>query len=252
MAEIAQREYYNRIAKEYDAHHMTDSALRYRYGLRDRIFRNIDLSGANVLDAMCGGGGSTGYYLLRGAKVTGLDISKKCCELYSQRYRMCNVVCSSILRTGFPDSHFDVVVAGSLHHLHPHLDQAMDEIHRILKPDGYLFCTEPTARSIVDVIRKAWYKLDRKYFLPGEKSIDMDELIRARENQYEVVKKIYGGNIAYLFVNQSMGFRVPIRLVEIYGSAFIAAESFLNRFQSRFISCWVYCLLRKKGVLKSS
>ena len=253
-SEIAQKEYYNRIAEEYDRHFANVNALKYRYTVYDQAFKNVNLRGASVLDAMCGGGEATAYFLRHGSTVTGLDISEACCRIYSQRYakQNCKVVCSSILRTDFPDSCFDIVLTDSLHHLHPQVDQAMKEIFRILKPNGYFCCWEPSAGSFIDLFRRAWYRLDKKYFMNNERAIDVHRLEKSHQNRFELIKKTFGGNLAYLFVNCSMAFRINEKLVKFYAPAFIAIEGFLNRFQTRFVSCWALCLLRKRGVSRSS
>lgn len=246
--EVNQREYYNRIADEYDRCYASEYALKYRYGIYDRIFNNINLKNMVILDAMCGGGEATGYFLGHGAVVTGLDISENCCTIYRKRYPECSVMCSSILETQLSDSSFDIVITDSLHHLHPYVNQGMNEIRRILKPGGYFCCWEPVSGSLVDLLRKAWYKTDTKYFLENEKAIDIRQLVESQEHYFQMVDCIYGGNLAYLFVNLSMTFHIPIGFVKFYAPVLIAAENFLNRLQFRFLSCWALCLLKKKGV----
>lgn len=54
--EVDQKEYYNRIAEEYDRHYANKYALKYRYGIYDGIFNNVNLKNMHILDAMCGGG----------------------------------------------------------------------------------------------------------------------------------------------------------------------------------------------------
>ena len=51
-----QQKYYNIIADEYDIHYGNKYALKYRYGIYDKMLNNIKLKGVQVLDAMCGGG----------------------------------------------------------------------------------------------------------------------------------------------------------------------------------------------------
>lgn len=244
--EVDQKEYYNRIAEEYDRHYANKYALKYRYGIYDGIFNNINLKNMHILDAMCGGGVSTGYFLRHGAFVSGLDISENCCAVYRKRYPKCSVMCSSILKTQFTDSSFDIIMTDSLHHLHPYVNQGMNEIRRILKPGGYFCCWEPVSGSLVDLLRKTWYKADTKYFLENEESIDIRRLVESQAHYFQMVDCIYGGNLAYLFVNLSMAFRIPIGVVKFYAPVFIAVENLLSRFQPRFLSCWALCLLRKK------
>jgi ubiquinone/menaquinone biosynthesis C-methylase UbiE len=246
--EKKQKDYYNRIAEKYDKHFSNLYALKYRYNLYDRIFKNIDLRELKILDAMCGGGEATGYFLHHGSNVAGLDISEKCCEIYAARYKPCEIVCSSILQTCFPDSYFDVVITDSLHHLHPEIKRGITEIHRIMKPNALFCCWEPNARSFLNIVRKTWYKLDPNYFQNNEKAIDIEKLKRDHETRFEKIREIYGGNLAYIFVNLSMIMRIPEYYVKQFATLFISVENFINKIYANFISLWVICLLRKKDV----
>ena len=244
--EIAQKAYYNQIAEEYDRYRFLDYPLRYSFGVKDLFFTGMDLAGVEVLDAMCGGGGATEYFLTRGSKVTGLDISEKCCELYAKRYPDCQVACASMLESDLPDEAFDIVVTDSLHHLHPRVVEGMREIHRLLKPGGYFYCSKPCKGSLMDYLRAAWYRLDRRYFETNEAAIDIDRLLEDQAERFEPVKVLYGGNLAYLFVAHARIFRIPAGLLKLYAPTFIAAERLINRLQWRLLSCWGNCLLRKR------
>ena len=94
-SEEKQRRYYDRIAETYDQHYGSDHNLAYRERLFERVFGGVDLAGARVLDAMCGGGQNAAYFVDRGARVTGVDISEKQCEQYRRRFPGSEVVCRS-------------------------------------------------------------------------------------------------------------------------------------------------------------
>ena len=81
-----QREYYNRIAVTYDQHYASEENLRYRKYVFEQVFGKRDLGGLRVLDAMCGGGENSTYFVARGCEVTGVDISEQQCALYAQRF----------------------------------------------------------------------------------------------------------------------------------------------------------------------
>jgi SAM-dependent methyltransferase len=245
--ERGQREYYDAIAAVYDSHYGAPPALRYRAWVYDLVLKNLPLAGKTALDAMCGGGEATAYLSARGAKTVGLDLSGECCRIYAGRHPRSRVVCASILRTGFPDSTFDFVLTDSLHHLHPHIDAGMEEIHRILKPGGSFCCWEPGSGSLPDRFRRVWYRLDRRYFGENEKSVDLSGLERGLAGRFRTVSAVHGGGPAYLFVNCSMAFRIPGRLVRWYAPGLMRLEKTLLRFQNRLLSMWVICLMRKAG-----
>lgn len=242
-----QEAYYNAIARQYDRHYASANALKYRYWAYDLALKNLDLEGKRVLDAMCGGGEGTGYFLRKGARVTGLDISEECCAVYRMRYPDGEVVCASALETGFPDNTFDLVMTDSLHHLHPRVEEGVGELTRILKPGGYFCCWEPNARSVLDFFRRIWYRMDRSFFQENEGAIDIPELATSLKEHFEIKRVVYGGGAAYLLVNCSLMFRMPIGLVNLYAPALIATEKALKRIQPPFLSLWVLCLMQKKN-----
>lgn len=247
-SEKGQKEYYDKIAAKYDRYHTNPYAVKYRYTCYGRMFQGIDFKGLKVLDAMCGGGDVTEYLLQKGASVTGLDISESFCKIYKARFKDCNIVCSSILRTEFPSSSFDAaVITGGLHHLHPHVNQGINEIARILKPSAYFCFFEPNAGSIVDVFRKIWYRMDKRYFQENEEAIDIDDIMKKHKYHFEVTKTKYGGNLAYLFVSQAMIFRIPPGLIKYYAPFLLWLEKVIDRFQLSLFSWWVFCLMRKKA-----
>jgi SAM-dependent methyltransferase len=244
--EAEQRKYYNSIATVYDHHYHDEVATAYRAWLYDQSVGHLDLSKLKVLDAMCGGGENTAYFLDRGSTVCAQDISEEQCELYRSRYPKCAIERSSILETGYPDASFDLVVVESLHHLHPYTTSAMREVARLLKPGGNLLLWEPCSGSIADLARKVWYKLDRRCFLPNESSVDLRKLLD-ESSDFEIVTERYGGNFEFLLVFSSMHLRIPGEFVMYYASVCHFLEKTINRLNWRFLACWMLVLLRKRA-----
>ena len=244
-SEEKQRRYYDKISKIYDQHYFSAHALRYRHDLYADILEGIDLKQFRVLDAMCGGGENTAFMIERSAAVEGIDISQEQCHIYAKRFPTCRVTNASIFETGFDDESFDLVVTDSLHHLHPHLDRGLEEILRIIRPYGYFLLWEPSAKSLLDMFRKVWYKLDRKYFQGNEKAVDLSGILKKYDGHLKPVKKKYGGNVAYLLLNESMILRISPNLLDRYAKALLAMEDFISKLQTRFLSCWVLALLQK-------
>ena len=246
-SERVQKAYYDRIAGAYDRHFSNEYALKYRYGLYDSILLDVvDFRDLHVLDAMCGGGQSAGYFTERRATVTGIDISCEQCGRFALGHPESAIVCGSILDTGFPDSFFDMVVTDSLHHLHPDLDNGIGEILRILKPGGYFLIWEPSANSIMDLLRRLWYRCDNRYFAENERSIDLDDILGEHGEHLHLVKKRFGGNVAYLFVQESLPLGIPPGSVRYYAPTLMAIENAFNLIQSPLTSCWVLALMKKR------
>jgi SAM-dependent methyltransferase len=211
------------------------------------MFDGLDLSGKQVLEAMCGSGQTTGYLLSRGALVTGLDVSAKQIDSFRRRWPECRAICASILESGLESASYDcVVVVGGLHHVQPHAQEAVQEIHRLLKPGGHFCFVEPHKDSFPDLVRKLWYKLDKSFFQENEESVDLETLTQSFSDRFIFKNESYQGNIAYLFVYSSMILRVPLKLKPFYAPTLITLERVLNKLQGRRTSCFAACQWQKR------
>src|SRR5262249_11934781 len=194
-AEAKQKAHYEQVGEEYERHYSDACSMEYRLRfLNEPMMGSINLKELRVLDAMCGAGQMTDYLLGCGAQVTGLDISDKVIERFREKYPQAQAIVGSILGTGLESNSYDcVTVLGGLHHLHPNVDAAIGEIHRILVPGGYFCFTEPHAGSLPDVVRRLWYGVDRRMFADNEQAIDMAALQVQNEDRFESLTMRYGG-----------------------------------------------------------
>lgn len=245
--EALQKEQYERIAAGYDAHYNDANSVRY---LREFVFEpmlaGLDVKGKRVLEAMCGGGQITGYLQELGAHVTGLDLSASQVANYRKRYPGCEVVCASALNTGISDNSYDVIVViGGFHHLPPHEEEGIAELHRILKPGGYLSFMEPHRESVLDRLRRLWYSRD-DLFAENEEAIDTTHLHQVFADKFEFKKEIFAGNTGHLLVYNSMIFRVPLWFKGLYSPFAIFTERILNRILGKTFSCYVVAQWEKK------
>lgn len=246
-AEQLQQEHYDEIAVEYEAHYSDPSSLEYRRKfIYEPMFEGLDISGMKVLDAMCGSGQTTEYLLSRGAMVTGLDLSNEVISSFRSRWTNCAVVQRSLLDSCLPDQSFDcVAIVGGLHHIHPNLKAAMREIHRVLKPGGYFCFMEPHTSSFPDVIRRIWYKHDR-FFSDNEAAIDVERLEREFAAEFRFDRVRYLGNIAFLFVLNSLIFRIPLATKRFYSPFLMSIEGMISGLQNKVSSCFVVARWQKK------
>ena len=245
--ERLQQLHYDTIGAEYAAHYGDSYSRQYRDRfIHEPMFAGVALATMNVLEAMCGDGQTTQYLLAKNATVTGLDISSNEISSFSDRWPKCRARCASIFDTGFPSESFDcVAIVGGLHHLHPNVHEALREVHRILRPEGFFCFAEPHRHSVPDAVRSFWYKHDR-LFADNEASIDLDAMERDASSLFSFHRKTFLGNVAYLFVLNSMVFRIPIATKRFYAPAAMAVESFLNRILGRRTSCFVICHWQKR------
>jgi len=246
-SESLQQNHYNEIAADYEAHYSDRFSLEYRRRfIYDPMFENINLTEMSVLDAMCGSGQTTEYLLARNARLTGLDISREVLNAFRSKWTNCKAVEKSLIDSGFPENSFDcVVVVGGLHHLHPHVSHAVNEIHRVLKPGGYFCFMEPHSGSLPDLVRRFWYKHDR-FFSANEAAIDIGALRREFEGKFKPLTLKYLGNLAFLFVLNSMIFRIPIGTKPFYAPFLLKLEFLLGKIQTRLTSCFAVVQWQKR------
>ena len=250
MAELKegqQREHYDRIIAEYDRHYGDETSREYRrVFIYEPMFHGIELRGTHVLEAMCGSGQVTEFLINRGAHVTGLDISCEAIATFRDRWPNCAAICASLLDAALPEGAFDaVVVIGGLHHLHPHVDQAIQKIERTLRPGGSFCFVEPHRGSLLDWARRLWYRLDRRMFVDGEAAIDLRSLREAHRSRFAFEREVYFGGAAYFFTLNSMVLRIPVCLKSLYAPACMRLESMLSGIQGKFLSAGVIGVWRK-------
>jgi len=250
-AEDLQREYYNRLLDRYEAHYddPTSQAYRRKY-IFDPLFEHIQFTGKSVLEAMCGSGPTTAYLLERGAVVTGLDVSDSAIDSFRSRWPDCDHIRTSIFESTLPAESYDmVIVQAGLHHLHPRLDDAIEEIYRILKPGGYFCFSEPHSGSLYDGIRKLWYRFDRNIFAENEESVDVEGLKARYAARFDFQVERYLGSVAYFLVAQSMVLRIPLAAKKYYAPIAFLFESLLSPFMGRRTAPLVTCRWQKKAQL---
>lgn len=247
VSEQQQELHYATIATEYEVHYSDASSRDYRRRfIYEPMFAGIELSGKSVLDAMCGSGQTTEYLLAHDAAVTGLDISSEAIETFQSRWPRAQGLRRSLFNSELVESSFDcVAIVGGLHHIHPHVSEGLNEIHRLLKPGGHFCFMEPHTGSLPDVVRKVWYKYDR-LFADNEAAIDLRGLEEEFAEKFTFRNVKYQGNVAFLLVLNSLVFRIPAGWKPAYSRPLMALEAAINRFQGKLSSCFVVAQWQKR------
>jgi len=100
---------------------------------------------SSILDLACGTG-TTSFYLSKkyDCKITGIDISKSLIEIARKNLResgienKINFEVGDALKLPYPNNKFDFVISQAFFILIDNKQKALEEIYRVLKPDGYL------------------------------------------------------------------------------------------------------------------
>jgi SAM-dependent methyltransferase len=245
--EVRQQAHYDRISEVYEAHYSDEWSLLYRRRfLYEPLTAGVDVRGRKVLDAMCGSGQTAEYLLSKGALAYGLDISPQVIEQFRAKLPTAVGVQGSILRLEFEDASFDAVfITGGLHHVHPKVREAVTEIHRILKPGGWLCFYEPHTGSFADAVRRFWYRHDH-LFEENEAAVDIEDLMRGNSERFDFVTTRYSGGPAYLLVFNSLVFRLPLAWKAWYARPLLWLERDLERIQGKRTSCFVMVQWQKR------
>lgn len=244
--ETKQKENYNKIITDYDLHYNDKYSQKYRRRfLYNPLFSGIDFKGKRVLEAMCGAGSTTEYLISRGAKVVALDISPKAIEILKSRWPEIKTVTSSIINSKLDSESFDyIIIDGGLHHIHPNVNEGIEEVKRLLRPGGLFFFLEPHSDSFFDKIRKIWYSKD-ELFSENEAAVDLTKMKNDFSSDFDFIKEIYVGGPAYLFVFNSMVFRISPKLKFIYSDIFMFIDFIISFLIGRRSSFKVLCCWRK-------
>lgn len=130
-------------------------AGRVRWRRRVAMLSGHITTGMKVLELGCGSGYYTKELAITGADICAIDISPDLLALAEQKVRSANV---TFLRANayameFDNDTFDSVVGSSvLHHLD--VEQALREIHRVLKKGGSMVFTEPNMLNPQIMVQK--------------------------------------------------------------------------------------------------
>lgn len=110
-----------------------------------------------VLDAACGEGYGSNLLAKTAKKVYGLDLDEKTVRAAQNKYgnERLNYVAGSIAELPFAENTFDVIVSyETIEHVNGELQEKfLEEIERVLKPDGLLIMSTPNKAVYTDLVK---------------------------------------------------------------------------------------------------
>jgi SAM-dependent methyltransferase len=135
----------------------------YRYHLlRDEVSKVVRFTGrrsGRVLDVGCGTGDRLDVFRSKGFETYGVETSDS--ANYAREHLSLNVAKGDLFSVSFPDRFFDIVTLYNvLEHTHDPT-RVCDEIHRILKDDGFLVAQVPNKNSLqYKIFKEKWAAFD--------------------------------------------------------------------------------------------
>lgn len=112
---------------------------------------------SRVAEIGCGSCNVIGDIHLRNIKKVGIDFSKNMLEIGKKNYHDIALANGDTNFLPFKDNEFDIVLClGVIQYISSYAN-AITEISRILKPEGYLILSVPSKHSIFNIYRKLWH-----------------------------------------------------------------------------------------------
>ena len=130
------KEMFNQIAKSYDCNNNIISFGLHKF-VKKQAINSFEFNG-KCLD-VCTGTGDIAYLLKNKCEVIGLDFSNNMLEIARQKHPDITFIDGDCTNLPFQDNYFDcVTVSFGLRNIDDY-NKALNEIYRVLKPNGIFF-----------------------------------------------------------------------------------------------------------------
>lgn len=165
------QEMFNKIAKVYDFNNNVMS-LGQHIRIKKQSVKFLNAHNVKVLD-LCTGTGDIARFIDKSCEVIGVDFSDKMLEIARKKYPWINFIEGDCTNLPFEDNYFDVVtISFGLRNIENY-DNALDEIYRVLKPNGLFMHLDFGKKNILgdilfDIIVPHLVKIFYKDNLPYE------------------------------------------------------------------------------------
>lgn len=151
---------------------------------------SISIKGKKVLVVGCGTGGEAIAFAQKGADVTAIDIDPRAIKLSSVRAEENGVRIKlkreDICHTSFSSASFDLVILwDSFEHL-MEPERGVQEISRVLKPEGKVFLNPPSRFSAFNILEDPHYHLFGVAVLPRKWASYYVIKVRKLVDEYEL------------------------------------------------------------------
>lgn len=134
-----------------------DEANRYSIQLYHRVAGAVDLRGKDVLEVGCGRGGGASFILryLGPRSLVGVDFSWQGIRFAHRWHHLDGLafVQGDAEALPFPPASFDAVVNVESSHCYPSMERFLQEVVRVLRPQGYFLFADLRHRDQVETLR---------------------------------------------------------------------------------------------------
>ena len=217
--------------------HEKDQKNKYSVQLYDFVANNIDIKGKDVLEVGCGRGGGLSYInrYLSPKTVTGIDLNNKAIKFCSKNYSdETNLFLQGNAESlQFENNSFDVVINVESSHRYNQMDKFLNEVFRVLKPDGYFlfadFRHQNVIESLKNQLKNSNFKIERHEIITTNV---LEALKLSSNNTEKLIQKI-----------------VP-KLMRSIGRKFAATEGTptFNKFETRKYEYLFFVLTKELSI----
>lgn len=135
-----------------------ESSHRYRLAMYHHVASAVDLSDKNLLEVSSGRGGGATYIAKRfhPRSIHGIDLSKKAVQFCQRHYDIPGLSFSvgDAESLDCKDDSYDVVVNIESSHNYPDMRRFLEEVYRVLKPEGYFLLADMRPVTKIEHLRE--------------------------------------------------------------------------------------------------
>ena len=135
-----------------------DENDRYCIQLYHHVATQIDIKGLEVLEVGSGRGGGACYIqrYLKPKKMIGLDIAQNAVNFSNEHHKVDGLkyICGNAEALPFDDNSFDAVINVESCHAYGSVPSFLNEVTRVLRPNGYFLCTDLRLQDSMQLLQK--------------------------------------------------------------------------------------------------
>ena len=173
-----------------------DEVNRYFIAMYARALSQIEVSDRDILEVGCGRGGGSAWIARtqKARSVTGIDISKNAIDLCQKlhRHESLKYLQGDAENLPFSDESFDIVINVESSHTYPSISKFIQEVTRVLRPNGYFSIVDFREIGELDRLKSALSNSDLE--LVGLTDITAN-VVKALELTESLKMEIIRGNV---------------------------------------------------------
>jgi len=156
--------------------------------LLDQLMKGRITSGMKILDAGCGVGRNSEYFIKNNFDIFGIDLQEEAIQnakeqiiLWNADFDLERFFVANLIEIPFPDNDFDFIISSAVLHFSKdrvHFTKLFEELVRVLKPGGILFIRMTTKHTLAHLSE---HLFDDVYNIPDGSTRYLLDMIYLRD-----------------------------------------------------------------------